>query len=384
MKFKIVSTAMPLRGLQALAMLSSLLVMGCSAEAPPLTQQTVYPVKLMTLEQAQSGTLNQYPGRVSASDHSELSFRVGGELTELAVKAGDTVEKGEVVARLDDRDARTRLENARSNFNLAQATFERMRISLERQAISQARFDEAEAEYLSARAQLASAEDQLSYTVLKAPFDGVISRVPVDVFQVVSAQQAIAELQRPGSIDVSFQMPEQQVRRLQPQRSRNVRANGNTIAWVQFPELPDKRYAASYKEHDSNASQGSLSYEVTVTLPEPEDITVLSGMSATVLLDYGTLAGESAPSWLIPTAALVTPDAEPGTSVVWRYVAAADGENGDNTGSVEPVDVEPGKKMHDGVLVRGELSPGDRIVVAGAHRMKRDRSVRPWEKEGGL
>ncbi|HBC36541.1 MAG TPA: efflux RND transporter periplasmic adaptor subunit, partial [Marinobacter adhaerens] len=78
------------------------------------------------------------------------------------------------------------------------------------------------------------------------------------------------------------------------------------------------------------------------------------------------------------------PDAEPGTSVVWRYVAAADGENGDNTGSVEPVDVEPGKKMNDGVLVRGELSPGDRIVVAGAHRMNRDRSVRPWEKEGGL
>ncbi|QTN40769.1 efflux RND transporter periplasmic adaptor subunit [Marinobacter salsuginis] len=384
MKFKMVNTAMPLRGLQVLAMLSSLLVMGCSAEAPPLTQQTVYPVKLMTLEQAQSGTLKQYPGSVSASDHSELSFRVGGELTELAVKAGDTVEKGEVVARLDDRDARTRLENARSNFNLAQATFERMRISLERQAISQARFDEAEAEYLSARAQLASAEDQLSYTVLKAPFDGVISRVPVDAFQVVSAQQAIAELQRPGSIDVSFQMPEQQVRRLQPQRSRNVRANGNTIAWVQFPELPDKRYAASYKEHDSNASQGSLSYEVTVTLPEPEDITVLSGMSATVLLDYGTLAGESAPSWLIPTAALVTPDAEPDTSVVWRYVAAADDGNGDNTGRVEPVDVEPGKKMNDGVLVRGELSPGDRIVVAGAHRMNRDRSVRPWEKEGGL
>ena len=55
MKFKMVSTAMPLRGLQALAMLSGLLVMGCSAEAPPLTQQTVYPVKLMTLEQAQSG-----------------------------------------------------------------------------------------------------------------------------------------------------------------------------------------------------------------------------------------------------------------------------------------------------------------------------------------
>lgn len=384
MKFKMVKASMPLSGREILSVLLSVLVVGCSAETPPLTQQTVYPVKLMTLEQAQAGALKQYPGRVSASDHSELSFRVGGELTELTVKSGDAVEKGEIVARLDDRDARTRLENARSNYNLAEATFERMRISLERQAISRARFDEAEAEHLSAKAQLDSAKDQLSYTILKAPFDGVISRVPVDVFQVVSAQQAIAELQRPGSIDVSFQMPEQQVRRIQPKRSRAVRADGNTIAWVQFPELPDKRYAATYKEHDSNASEGSLSYEVTLTLPEPEDITVLSGMSATVLLDYGTLAGESVPSWLVPSPALVSSDDQPGTSVVWRYVIGPETENGDKKGRVEPVQVEPGKKMNNGVLVRGELSRGDRIVVAGAHRMNRERSVRPWEKEGGL
>ena len=321
---------------------------------------------------------------VVASQEAILSSELAARIDNIAVKEMQRFKKGDLLIQFDCSLYEAQKDVVSSNANSALIKLKSDEQMLQMRSIGKYELELSISEYEKAKSELRIAELNVERCQIKAPFDGVISRVPVDVFQVVSAQQAIAELQRPGSIDVSFQMPEQQVRRLQPQRSRNVRANGNTIAWVQFPELPDKRYAASYKEHDSNASQGSLSYEVTVTLPEPEDITVLSGMSATVLLDYGTLAGESAPSWLIPTAALVTPDAEPGTSVVWRYVAAADGENGDNTGSVEPVDVEPGKKMNDGVLVRGELSPGDRIVVAGAHRMNRDRSVRPWEKEGGL
>ena len=266
-----VSTAMPLRGLQALAMLSSLLVMGCSAEAPPLTQQTVYPVKLMTLEQAQSGTLNQYPGRVSASDHSELSFRVGGELTELAVKAGDTVEKGEVVARLDDRDARTRLENARSNFNLAQATFERMRISLERQAISQARFDEAEAEYLSARAQLASAEDQLSYTVLKAPFDGAVEEIVVNTFETIQPQVELMKIIQTDVLELEMVVSSEWISWL---------SIGHPIT-VYIDEI-QKEFSASVSGIGANVDPVSQTIQLKGTITET-DPALLPGMSGRVL-----------------------------------------------------------------------------------------------------
>ncbi|MFP3427981.1 biotin/lipoyl-binding protein, partial [Pseudoalteromonas sp. SIMBA_162] len=78
-----------------------------------------------------------------------LSFRIGGELRELEVQAGQEVEKGELIARLDDRDARSELKNARSSFNLAQATYKRMKYSVEKGAISRARFDEAQAEFQS-------------------------------------------------------------------------------------------------------------------------------------------------------------------------------------------------------------------------------------------
>lgn len=377
----VINRRKPSGGFIAIAL--SALLAGCSSEAPPLTQQEVFPVKLVTLDEARAGGIKRYPGRVSASDHSELSFRVNGELRELLVKPGDVVEKDAVVARLDERDARTQLENAQSTFKLAESTFERMRISLKRQAISQARFDEAEAEYLSSKARLDFARDQHSYTVLRAPFTGVISQVPVEVYQVVSAGQPIVEVQRPGSIDVSFQMPEQDIRGIQPGRSRSVRDTQQTLAWVTFPERPEKTYPAAYKEHDSNASNGSLSYEVTVTLPEPTDITVLAGMSAAVLIDYGALTQSTQKAWLVPASALSVRDEAPEETIVWRYLRHEDAEH-EESGAVEPVSVEPGLKTSAGILVQGALEVGDRIVVAGTQAMQENLKVRPWIKAGGL
>ncbi|MBN8412012.1 MULTISPECIES: efflux RND transporter periplasmic adaptor subunit [Halomonas] len=364
-------------------LLAVVVIAGCEADQPPLTQQQVHPVKLVALDAKRQGMLMRYPGQVQASERSELSFRVGGELRELAVQPGDEVEAGDLIARLDDRDAESQLASARSSYSLAEATYERMRISLERGAISRSRFDEARAEYLSAQAQLKQAQDQVSYTELTAPFSGVIASVPVDNYQVVTAQQTIAELQQPGSIDVTFQLPEQQVRRINDERAQAVQDGDEAVVWVTFAENQQQRYPARYKEHDSSVSQGSLSYEVTLTLPEPEDITVLSGMSATVLLDMSALTGDSRDPWRVPVAAVTTRESAPEQPVVWRFVpddpAAAEGP-----GKVEAVPVTPGPITTRGMLIEGELEAGDRLVAAGAERMQEGRQVRPWIKEEGL
>ncbi|MAY69989.1 efflux RND transporter periplasmic adaptor subunit [Halomonas litopenaei] len=359
------------------------LAAGCESDQPPLSQQQVHPVKLVSLDAGRQGMLMRYPGQVQASERSELSFRVGGELRELAVQPGDDVEAGDLIARLDDRDAKSQLANARSSYNLAEATYERMRISLERGAISRSRFDEARAEFLSAQAQLKQAQDQLSYTELSAPFSGVIASVPVDNYQVVGAQQTIAELQQPGSIDVTFQLPEQQVRRINDERAQAVQDGEDAVVWVTFAENEQQRYPARYKEHDSSVSQGSLSYEVTLTLPEPDDITVLSGMSATVLLDMSALTGDSQDPWRVPVAAVATRESQPDQAVVWRFVPD-DESRSNGPGHVEAVPVVPGRITTQGMLIEGELEAGDRLVAAGAERMQEGRRVRPWIKEEGL
>lgn len=358
-----------------------LMLIGCSDPEPPLTQQQVFPVKLVTLAEDRGGMLQRYPGVVQASERSHLAFRIGGELRELLVQPGQAVAAGQPIARLDDRDAQSQLATARSSFELAEATFERMRYSVERGAISRARFDEAQAEFLSAQAQFAQARDRLSYTELTAPFDGVIASVSVDNYQVVAAQQTIAMLQKPGRIDVSFHLPEQQVRRISREAADASRESATPVAWVSFG-ASETRYPARYKEHDTSASEGSLSYAVTLTLDEPEDLTVLSGMSATVVLDMQRLTGDGGDQWRVPLTAVVTRDEAPDQPVVWRYLPDADGE--EDGGRVEAVPVETGTVSEAGMRVRGDLAPGDRLVAAGAQQMSPERRVRPWVKEEGL
>ena len=162
------------------------LLQGCSEGDPPLAKQVTRPVKLLTLDEMGNRSLTRYPGVVEASERTDLAFRIGGELKELNVQAGQAVTSGERIALLDDRDARNALSNAQSSYDLALATYRRMQISLEKGAISRAAFDEARAAFLSAQAQFDLAKDQLGYTELKAPFDGVIASVPVDNFQVVA------------------------------------------------------------------------------------------------------------------------------------------------------------------------------------------------------
>ncbi|WP_346993643.1 efflux RND transporter periplasmic adaptor subunit [Alteromonas gracilis] len=347
------------------------------APAPPKAVSST-PVTLYKVQHSDE-TIAKFPGQVEAAEYSNLSFRVGGKLQELLVKAGEEVTENQLIARLDDRDAKAQLANAQSQFDVTSAMFKRMEASVEKGAVSRSTFDEAKANFLSAKASLTNAEDQLSYTELRAPFAGLIASVPVENYQVVVPQQTIAELHMPGAIDVTFQLPEQKMRMID--RSRAKANRSSEIAWVTFSGMPEKRYGAMYKDHESTTRQGELSYEVTLTLPEPDDINVLAGMSATVLLDMSKLIESDAKLWLVPFGAVVTDNAEPDKAIVWRF--KPEGDNSQK-GTVEPVEVMITRGISNGLLVEGPLNDDDRIVAAGAHLVKDGQQVTEWTKEGGL
>lgn len=74
-------------------------------------------MKLMTLQSANASALRQFPARVEASTRSNLSFRMAGELLELNVSPGQQVSEGDVIARIDDRNAQSALDSARSRLS---------------------------------------------------------------------------------------------------------------------------------------------------------------------------------------------------------------------------------------------------------------------------
>ena len=350
-----------------------LMLMGCEQPQAQSNEMVVRPVKLMTLQSANASALRQFPARVEASTRSNLSFRMAGELLELNVSPGQQVSEGDVIARIDDRNAQSALDSARSRLELAKAQLERMRYTLERGAVSQSQFDEAESEWRAARANFEQAQEQVTHTQLRAPYDGVIAQVPVDNRQIVQVQETVAVIQQPGQLDVVFHLPEQIVQRMP--RSNDA-PFGNGLAYeVRFGNS-DKPYLAQLASYTTQASAQSLAYEVTLTLPQPDDITLLDGMSANVRLDLSELQSTHAtPVWHLPPEAVSYAGDDPDQAQVWRFVESE---------SVEAVPVNVGALTSSGLEVSGELAAGDRIVAAGAHRLAADTQVTPWEKEQGL
>lgn len=105
---------------------------------------------------------------------SELSFRVGGPISNFEVYAGNYYRKGEVIATIDDRDFLIRKEQTQAVYDQAKAEFERIGALYEKNNISASTYEKTKAEYTSAKTAFQTAANELNDTRLVAPFDGYV------------------------------------------------------------------------------------------------------------------------------------------------------------------------------------------------------------------
>ncbi|WP_263079091.1 efflux RND transporter periplasmic adaptor subunit [Endozoicomonas sp. Mp262] len=345
---------------------------GCH-QAPPIEDKTVVrPVKLFEVKDPEQQRLRYFPGKVTATEEAEISFRISGQLDQLVVKQGDEVVKGQFLAHLDDRDIRNELQDRQASYELAQNEFERARSLIEKKVISQSDYDSASAKLKSAKAALELARDKLEYTTLKAVFSGRVAQTLVENHQQVQAQQPVLVLQSSNMLDISIQIPESVVSHVDKE---SVDAGYHPLAT--FPGAPGKNYPVIYKEHATRVTPGTQSYEVVFSLPAPPDLNVLPGMSATIIIDLAKIMHKEQRGgfMLVPLAAIAQDDANNKTSV-WRY--------DEQSGQVEPVEVVTGRITESGIQVMSGINPGDNIVTAGISQLAAGMKVKPLRKERGL
>jgi RND family efflux transporter MFP subunit len=136
-------------------------------------------------------------------------------------------------------------------------------------------------------------------------------------------------------------------------------------ALVSFEDHADIRYALDLKEIATRADKDTQTFRVTFSMPQPEEFTVLPGMTAEVELDFTGMLNETASTW-VPARA-VQADAELGPRV---WVLDPDSM----TVSSRPV--EAGRLAGDMIEILTGLAGGEEIVAAGAaylsERMRRD------------
>ena len=351
---------------------------------PEPEPEIVRPVRTVRLHGSGESFTRRYFGTVQGAKRADLSFRVSGTLSRVNVEKGASVKRGALLAVLDPRDFNTRISQAQSALSQAQAQhknaeadFKRYENLYKQKVIAKAQYDTyktqvdvTQSAVNSAQANLKSARDALRDTELRAPFAGVITERTIENYQDVTAKQTIFVLQDISTLEVVFNVPDNDVL-LAPVpnvRSLNeLRKSTEAITLnARFEAMPEKVFPLAIKEISAQATAANT-YPISATMSRQDDIRILPGMAVTVEADFsgGTQPVNDGAKFSVPTTAILN---EGGSNYVWRYAV----------GRVSRVPVTVGQIRADGsVEIDGPtLSGGDVIVTAGVYFLHEGQRVR--------
>lgn len=341
----------------------AVLGVGCGGEpAEQLDEAAVRPVKLLTVEQAGSSQTRRYPAVIGAAKSSDLTFQVGGLLQELPVIEAQQVQKGAVLAKLDQRDFRNQVSSARAEYDNAETEYQRGLRLQEGNAISTSDVEQRKSRRDSASAQLDTMQKALSDAELRAPFAGVVAKVHAAKFQNVQPQQIILTLaELDGGLEAKIDVPANVV--------ATSRQRQDEQAFVILDAAPAARIPAVFKDAVLEAASESQTYEVRFSFEAPDDLVILPGMNATVVVESSVVADEETAGVgvAVPIAAVMS---EGDRSYVW--VIEPEGM----TASKRWVTLEAG--IGETAVVTDGLEPGETIAGAGAAYLAEGMKVRPW------
>ena len=347
-----------------LCLWGAVLVLGaCGSNQDAPEREVIRPAKLATVSADTRSRTLTFPAVIRAAQSAELTFQRAGEIRELLVLEGATVEEGDIIARLDQRDVRNQLAQAQAEFENAQAEYNRAENLAAQDAISRSTLDSRRTQLDVAQASLDNARKALDDTVLRAPFSGGVSRVYSEQFQNIQAKEPIALIQS-SDVEAVMNAPGTIVA-IMPQLQ-------SSDPVVILDAAPDLRIPASLKEASGEADTSTQTYEVSFTFEPPEDLLILPGMTATLSSSFQfTGSNDAVPEGLsIPLSAVLY---EGGQTYAWVV------EPGDGRVTKQPIRIEA--TNIDSVIVVGGLKGGETIVTAGTPFLHEGMKVRAWQPD---
>lgn len=328
---------------------------GIAVEAPLRAVKTVVVKKTDQIDG------RELPGEIDAVQKADISFRVGGKVESLLVKPGDSVKQGQLMARLDDTDAKIALQSRQAEYDQVEADYQRGVLLVEQGVISRSEFDRLAALRATAQGSLESARQNLDYTNMRAPFSGLIAQRYVDRFEEVSAFEPVLTLHDLSSFKVKVNVPESIVI-----LAKGRRDTVNLVGY--FDAAPEHRYPLKILEMASQADQETNTFEFMLSLQPIEGLNILPGMTVTVVgEDFTAQVADSA--YLVPAQSVVDMRSQ-------RVVYVAVPTDQENVAQIEMRQVETGRLSIHGVEILNGLEVGDRVVVAGMSKMLDGLKVR--------
>ncbi len=342
-----------------------LLLNGCSKNDSELVEkQVVRPVKMIRVEAANTTETIRFPAIIDAGRMSDLSLQVSGLIKELPFKESQEIKKGQVLAKLDQRDFINNLASSKAQFKNADAEYQRAVKLSEQDAIARNVLEQRKSQVDIAKAQLDTAEKALADTVLHAPFSGLIAKLPVKRLQAIRAGDIVAKVMDTNTLTSKINLPASIVAQIP--KDEDPEKNGHT-AYIALDAAPDQLIKAKFKEASLIADAASQTYAITFAFNPPDNLTILPGMNATMELRANTET--TSPRVAVPLDAVLNDGT---TQYVWLLDS--------NTMQVTKRAVVIEEGVGQTVVVTDGVAINDIIIGAGAAYLSEGMKVREWTR----
>lgn len=288
-------------------------------------------------------------GSVIPDEEVNLSFESSGKVVAIYFTEGTHVDKGELLAKINDNPLQAQLKKLEAQIPLAQDRVYRQRALLAKDAVSQEAFEQVQTELDKLMADIELVKANIAQTELRAPFDGIIGLRNVSEGAYTSPSTVIAKLTKISPLKIDFSIPERY--------SAEVK-NGTRIAFSleRNDGAMEKFYATVYAV-ESKVDLETRTLNVRATYPNTGE-NILPGRLTSV-----EITKQEIPNALTVPSEAVIP--EMGKNIVYKY------ENG----VALPKEITMGIRTESRVQVLDGLMQGDTIITSGVMQLRMGMKV---------
>ncbi|WP_412987791.1 efflux RND transporter periplasmic adaptor subunit [Pontimicrobium sp. IMCC45349] len=292
-------------------------------------------------------------GSVSTKQNIVITPEYNGILTNVYVKEGQRVSKGQKLAKIDDGGLSQQLAQLQIQADLAKTTFERQERLWNQKIGSEMQYLQAKSSYESQQEMVNNMQTQISKTIVRAPFSGTIDDVISDPGNVVAqGQTQLFRIVNLKDMYIETNVPETYLTSI---------TKGKKVI-VEFPVL-GKTYEAKVRQAGNFINPTNRTFKVEVAVPNKNQ-NIKPNLTAKMKInDYS-----SDKAFLIPQSVI----SENAKGEQYIYVV----ENiNNNIGTTKRIIIQTGKAQGDIIEVLNGLEPNMEIIEEGARSVKEGQEV---------
>jgi membrane fusion protein, multidrug efflux system len=281
-------------------------------------------------------------GTVEATVMIPISPRVSARLIALNVDEGSRVEKGQILAQLENDELIHNVNELKAREEQTRTQYERISKLVKRKAIPFENLDKSKADYLAAKSSRESAEARAEYMKLSSPADGYVIRRDGEIGQLIAANQPLFWISCCAPLRISAEVDEEDITSVQPGQKVMISSDA----------FKDKVFEGAVQSITPKGDPVARSYRVRIGFKD--ETPMLIGMTA----ETNIITGETENALLIPTTAL-------NQNNVWLVEGSHIKKQAVKIGArgVEKTEITDGLKKEDIIILNAEkdLTEGMKI-----------------------